>query len=52
MSVREVAAMLALSRSEAGRLRLRAIAEGLFEPQRQRDADLEEAALGPVCRPN
>ena len=32
MSVREVAATLDISRSEAGRLRLTAIAEGLFVP--------------------
>jgi hypothetical protein len=49
MSVREVLAMLAISRAEAGWLRLAAIGEGLFEREGQR---LDEAAPEEVCRPN
>jgi putative DNA primase/helicase len=52
LTVRQAAGMLGISRSEAGRLRLRAIAEGLYEPEGQDDADLEELGPEGVCRPN
>ena len=41
LSVREVAAQLGISRSEAGRLRLAAVLEGLF-PGEQEDGNAEE----------
>jgi putative DNA primase/helicase len=52
MSVREVAAMLQISRSEAGRLRLRAIAEGLFEPDGDEQPDEPEPPMNGHLRPN
>ena len=52
LTVRQVASMLAISRSESGRLRLRAIAEGLYEPEGQDDSGEAEAASEGDCRPN
>ncbi len=52
MSVRDVAAMLAVSRSEAGRLRLRAIAAGLFLPEDEDQDGKGDMALEGCGRPN
>jgi hypothetical protein len=40
MSVRQVAARLQISRSEAGRLRLRAVAEGYLEEEEEREPEI------------
>jgi hypothetical protein len=49
MSVREVRKALGISHGEAGRLRLRAAAEGLLEPGREDEGDEAEiAADGPL----
>jgi len=52
LTVRQVATTLTISRSEAGRLRLRAIAEGLYEPEGQDDSGEAESASDGDCRLN
>jgi putative DNA primase/helicase len=52
LSVREVAAMLDVSRSEAGRLRLRAIADGLFVPDQGDETPEDEMPSEGCFGPN
>jgi transposase len=42
MSVREVAATLRISKSEAGRLRIRAIEDGVLSPAGEADFDNQQ----------
>jgi putative DNA primase/helicase len=49
LSVREVKKALGISHGEAGRLRVRAAAQGLLEAQPEYDSGI---ALGEPCRPN
>ncbi len=51
-TVREVKELLGISHGEAGRLRLRAAAEGLLGPSREADEDGVEIALGGRFGPN
>lgn len=51
-SVREVAARLGISRSEAGRLRLRAVEEGLFASGAEEESEAEDVAPGSPPRLN
>jgi hypothetical protein len=52
MSVREVRKALGISHSEAGRLRLRAAAQGLLEPGREDEGDEVESAADEPYRLN
>jgi hypothetical protein len=52
MSVREVRKALGISHGEAGRLRLRAAAEGLLEAQPENENGGPKIALAEACRPN
>jgi putative DNA primase/helicase len=51
-TVRQVAGALGISRSEAGRLRLQAADEGLFEPKREDEGEEIEAVLERMVRLN
>jgi hypothetical protein len=52
MSVREVKKALGISHGEAGRLRLRAVAEGLLSGGREDEAEEAEIAAGELLRLN
>jgi hypothetical protein len=52
MTVREVKATLGVSHGKAGRLRLRAAAEGLLEPGREDEEEEAEMAVEEDCRLN
>jgi putative DNA primase/helicase len=51
-TVRQVKEILGISHGEAGRLRLRAAAEGLLEPSGEDDEEEIDIAIGGHSRPN
>ena len=52
LSVREVKKALGISHGEAGRLRVRAAAQGLLEAQPEDENGGPKIALAEACRPN